>query len=174
MMSCDHIMFHTGLLSARQVPCHSRYGKCFRFLHSSCERVHVCVQQCQQCKTPPCFLLTSFSLTLTKGPLPGTVVDFWRLVWQERAPTIVMITNLVEGTKKKCHQYWPDKDSTKFGPFEVSLIDQQILADYTVRILIVQVWYMSATVPALYATVMYSVHCCFNYRLKAFLMTYIM
>ncbi|CAI8052760.1 Receptor-type tyrosine-protein phosphatase alpha [Geodia barretti] len=74
----------------------------------------------------------------TQGPLPVTVVDFWRLVWQERAPTIVMITNLVEGTKIKCHQYWPDKDSARFGPFEVSLIDQQTLADYTVRTLIVQ------------------------------------
>ena len=116
MVPCDHITFHTGLLSARQVPCHSRYGK---------YAVELLVQ----------------TLTLTVGPLPGTVVDFWRLVWQERAPTIVMITNLVEGTKIKCHQYWPDKDSTKFGPFEVSLIDQQILADYTVRILIVQVLY---------------------------------
>ena len=116
-------------------------------------------------KTPPCSLLTSplplsssLSLILSdSGPLPKTVVDFWRLVWQERAPTIVMITNLVEGTKKKCHQYWPDKDSTKFGPFEVSLIDQQILADYTVRILIVQVWYMSAAISALHA------HCYFDY-----------
>ena len=50
-----------------------------------------------------------------------------------------MITNLVEVKKIKCHQYWPDKDSTKFGPFEVSIIDQQILADYTIRTLIVQV-----------------------------------
>ena len=73
------------------------------------------------------------------GPLPVTVVDFWRLVWQERVPTVVMITNLVEGTKIKCHQYWPDNDSARFGPFEVSLIDQQTLADYTVRTLIVQV-----------------------------------
>ena len=50
-----------------------------------------------------------------------------------------MITNLVEGTKTKCHQYWPDKDSVKFGPFEVSVIDQQILTDYTVRSLVLQV-----------------------------------
>ena len=76
---------------------------------------------------------------LPPGPLPVTVVDFWRLVWQERVPTVVMITNLVEGTRIKCHQYWPDKDSARFGPFEVSLIDQQTLADYTVRTLIVQV-----------------------------------
>ena len=50
-----------------------------------------------------------------------------------------MITNLVEGTKTKCHQYWPNKDSVKFGPFEVFIIDQQILADYTIRTLLIQV-----------------------------------
>ena len=67
------------------------------------------------------------------------MVDFWRLVWQERAPTIVMITNLEEGKKIKCHQYWPDKDSVKFGPFEVSIIDRQTVADYTIRTLMLQV-----------------------------------
>ena len=84
--------------------------------------------------------VTVFSHLLhAPGPLPRTVVDFWRLVWQERVPTVVMITNLVEGTKTKCHQYWPDKDSVKFGPFEVSIIDQQILADYTISTLVLQV-----------------------------------
>ena len=73
------------------------------------------------------------------GPLPRTTVDFWRLVWQERAPIVVMITNLVEGTETKCHQYWPDKGSVKFGPFKVSIIDQQILADYIIRTLVLQV-----------------------------------
>ena len=73
------------------------------------------------------------------GPLPKTVVDFWRLVWQERAPTVVMITNLVEGTKIKCQQYWPESGAQTFGPFQVTISDQQILADYTIRSLQVQV-----------------------------------
>ena len=73
------------------------------------------------------------------GPLPKTVVDFWRLVWQERSPTIVMITNLVEGTKIKCQQYWPEGGAQEFGPFLVTITDQQILADYAVRRLLVQV-----------------------------------
>ena len=73
------------------------------------------------------------------GPLPKTVVDFWRLVWQERVPTIVMITNLVEGTKIKCQQYWPDAGAQTYGPFQVTISDQQILADYTTRSLLVQV-----------------------------------
>ena len=69
------------------------------------------------------------------------MVDFWRLVWQERAPTIVMIINLVEGTKIKCQQYWPESGAQSYGPFQVTITDQQILADYTIRSLLVQVWW---------------------------------
>ena len=61
------------------------------------------------------------------------LVDFWRLVWQERPHTIVMVTNLKEGNKKKCEQYWPDSGRKSFGPFTVMLIEQHILADCTIR-----------------------------------------
>ena len=67
------------------------------------------------------------------------MVDFWRLVWQEKAPTIVMITNLEEGGKTKCQQYWPDSGNKAFGPFQVTVTNQQMLADYTIRSLLVQV-----------------------------------
>ena len=71
--------------------------------------------------------------------MPKTLVDFWRLMWQEKPPTIVMVTNLKEGTKTKCQQYWPDAGAQSFGPFLVTITDQQILADYTTRSLLVQV-----------------------------------
>ena len=61
------------------------------------------------------------------------------MVWQERAPSIVMITNLEEGGKLKCQQYWPDSGTKNYGPFQVSIIKQQILADYTIRELTVKV-----------------------------------
>ena len=35
----------------------------------------------------------------TQGPLPNTVGDFWRLLWDKKASTIVMLTNLVEKMK---------------------------------------------------------------------------
>ncbi len=35
----------------------------------------------------------------TQGPMSNTVHDFWRMVWQEKAPIIVMITKLREKNK---------------------------------------------------------------------------
>ena len=78
-------------------------------------------------------------MSLYAGPLPKTLVDFWRLVWQERPPSIVMITNLEEGGKIKCQRYWPGTGRCSFGPFEVTLTDQQMFADYTTRTLEAQV-----------------------------------
>lgn len=31
-----------------------------------------------------------------QGPLPQTVGDFWRLVWEQQSRTLVMLTNCVE------------------------------------------------------------------------------
>ena len=73
------------------------------------------------------------------GPVPRTVVDFWRMVWQERGASIVMITNVVEGKKTKCEQYWPLSGSLEFGPYKITVTNQQILADYTIGTLNVEV-----------------------------------
>lgn len=41
----------------------------------------------------------------TQGPIVSTVADFWRMVWQERTPIIVMITNIEEMNEVRtpCH-----------------------------------------------------------------------
>ncbi|KAJ2618129.1 phosphotyrosine-specific ptp2-like protein [Coemansia sp. RSA 1365] len=43
----------------------------------------------------------------TQGPLPATVVDFWRMVWEEHTRVIVMLTTEFENGRPKCHRYWP-------------------------------------------------------------------
>ncbi|GMT20195.1 hypothetical protein PFISCL1PPCAC_11492, partial [Pristionchus fissidentatus] len=45
----------------------------------------------------------------TQGPTQHTVHDFWRMVFQERASSIVMLCRPVEEGKSKCTVYWPEK-----------------------------------------------------------------
>lgn len=102
---------------------------------------HVFIEAMPPQITMHCTLLPLFDVhnIIITGPKPETVVDFWRLVWQERPPTIVMITNLKEGNKKKCEQYWPESGSINYGPFKISLTEQQVLADYCIRTFLVTV-----------------------------------
>uniref|UniRef100_A0A1I8ACJ7 Protein-tyrosine phosphatase n=1 Tax=Steinernema glaseri TaxID=37863 RepID=A0A1I8ACJ7_9BILA len=46
----------------------------------------------------------------TQGPLQQTVHDFWRMVFQERAGTILMLCKPSEDFKQKCHVYWPESE----------------------------------------------------------------
>ena len=39
-----------------------------------------------------------------QGPLEGTVEDFWRMVWEQGAKTIVMVTGEVEEGKRACER----------------------------------------------------------------------
>lgn len=35
----------------------------------------------------------------TQGPLANTIIDFYRMIWQEHVPVVVMITRLFEKNK---------------------------------------------------------------------------
>ncbi|XP_022653946.1 protein-tyrosine-phosphatase PTP1-like [Varroa destructor] len=50
------------------------------------------------------------SYILTQGPLPETVGHFWLMVWEQRAPVIIMLNKIIEKQRLKCHKYWPDSD----------------------------------------------------------------
>ena len=57
------------------------------------------------------------------------------MVWQTNAQTIVMITNLKEGSRMKCTQYWPEEkgQSTEYGPFIVTMVEEKEYADFSIR-----------------------------------------
>ena len=47
----------------------------------------------------------------SQGPLPNTLVDFWRMIWEADVSVIVMACNEREGGKYKCESYWPQDSS---------------------------------------------------------------
>jgi len=55
------------------------------------------------------------------------------MVWELDVQTVVMLTNLEEKGRVKCHQYWPDDKVTIPGPVKVSMQEQLELADYSIR-----------------------------------------
>ncbi|XP_068563645.1 receptor-type tyrosine-protein phosphatase C isoform X2 [Cebidichthys violaceus] len=53
-------------------------------------------------------------------PLPDTMADFWSMVYQKKASTIVMLSDCSEGDQESDCVYW-DKDKKTFGDIEVEL-----------------------------------------------------
>ncbi|XP_026017687.1 receptor-type tyrosine-protein phosphatase delta isoform X28 [Astatotilapia calliptera] len=69
----------------------------------------------------------------TQGSLPETFGDFWRMLWEQRSATIVMMTKLEERSRVKCDQYWPTRGTETYGLIQVTLLDTVELATYCVR-----------------------------------------
>ncbi|XP_042179140.1 phosphatidylinositol phosphatase PTPRQ-like isoform X3 [Oncorhynchus tshawytscha] len=76
----------------------------------------------------------------TQGPLPGTVADFWRMIWETRTRTIAMLTQCYEKGRIRCHQYWPEdnKPVTVFGDIIITKLTEDVYPDWTVRALKVE------------------------------------
>ncbi|XP_022097247.1 receptor-type tyrosine-protein phosphatase delta-like [Acanthaster planci] len=56
----------------------------------------------------------------TQMPMPNTVADFWRMVYDHKATTIVMLNTLVpEDKTMSC--YWPQEGQIDFGPLVIEL-----------------------------------------------------
>ncbi|XP_035312033.1 receptor-type tyrosine-protein phosphatase delta isoform X7 [Cricetulus griseus] len=69
----------------------------------------------------------------TQGSLPETFGDFWRMIWEQRSATVVMMTKLEERSRVKCDQYWPTRGTETHGLVQVTLLDTVELATYCVR-----------------------------------------
>ncbi|RXN30220.1 receptor-type tyrosine- phosphatase beta-like protein [Labeo rohita] len=70
----------------------------------------------------------------TQGPLPGTKDDFWRMVWEQNAHSLVMVTQCVERGMVKCDRYWPtDSEPLYYGDVVVQLLSEKILPEWTIR-----------------------------------------
>ncbi|KAK4315471.1 hypothetical protein Pmani_013386 [Petrolisthes manimaculis] len=77
----------------------------------------------------------------TQGPKPISVSDFWRMVWELKVYTIVMLTNLRENGKNKCAEYWPAPGDQPLRSGNVTIINQteEVGDDHVVRYLVINV-----------------------------------
>ncbi|XP_032877125.1 receptor-type tyrosine-protein phosphatase kappa isoform X5 [Amblyraja radiata] len=69
---------------------------------------------------------------VTQHPLPNTVKDFWRLVYDYGCTSVVMLNelDLVQG----CPQYWPEEGTLRYGPIQVDCISCSMDCDLVSRI----------------------------------------
>ena len=107
------------------------------------------------------------ALVVHIAPVPGTVDDFWQMMWDQRINMVVMLTKTMEGGKVCAHIYnmhikldteWqPSKtlilqsksedyysespgDTFSSGSFEIRTLSLKYHVDYEVRVLeVVQV-----------------------------------
>uniref|UniRef100_A0A8C4PCP5 protein-tyrosine-phosphatase n=1 Tax=Dromaius novaehollandiae TaxID=8790 RepID=A0A8C4PCP5_DRONO len=69
---------------------------------------------------------------VTQHPLPNTVTDFWRLVFDYNCSSIVMLNEM--DAAQLCMQYWPEKTSCCYGPIQVEFVSADIDEDIINRI----------------------------------------
>ncbi|XP_036149431.1 tyrosine-protein phosphatase 10D isoform X2 [Monomorium pharaonis] len=74
-----------------------------------------------------------------QGPKEETTYDFWRMVNQYNINIIVMLTQLVEKGKEKCHQYYPTiEESFRFENMTIRCTSEFDFRTHTQRTLILQ------------------------------------
>lgn len=60
-----------------------------------------------------------------QAPVPHTIGDFWRMVWEQNSSVVVMLTRLVENDRIKAHTYWPPLGHThSYGLFSVAVTEE--------------------------------------------------
>ncbi|KAI8488818.1 hypothetical protein Bbelb_333360 [Branchiostoma belcheri] len=70
----------------------------------------------------------------TQGPVPFTVPDFWRMVWEQNSRVLVMLTQCWERGKPKCERYWPeDEEPVFYGDIVVKMLSENTEDDWTCR-----------------------------------------
>ncbi|KAF5907246.1 NAD kinase isoform X1, partial [Clarias magur] len=68
---------------------------------------------------------TEHDFICTQAPLPSTIADFWRMVWEQNVQVIVMVTSLKEYGKVLCNQYWPPERGTGcYGALQVTTVSR--------------------------------------------------
>ncbi|XP_073725199.1 receptor-type tyrosine-protein phosphatase beta [Misgurnus anguillicaudatus] len=67
-----------------------------------------------------------------QGPLPMTVNDFWRMIWEKNVYTVVMLTKCNEQGRVKCEKYWPS-GTAHYHNISVTITAEITMDSWTIR-----------------------------------------
>ncbi|XP_037067260.1 receptor-type tyrosine-protein phosphatase C isoform X2 [Peromyscus leucopus] len=70
-----------------------------------------------------------------QGPRDETVDDFWRMIWEQKATVIVMVTRCEEGNRNKCAEYWPcmEEGTRAYRDVIVKITEHKRCPDYIIQ-----------------------------------------
>ncbi|XP_060088332.1 receptor-type tyrosine-protein phosphatase C [Heteronotia binoei] len=70
-----------------------------------------------------------------QGPKDETMDDFWRMIWEQKATVIVMVTRCEEGNRNKCAKYWPsmEEETASYGDIIVKISNCKVCPDYNIQ-----------------------------------------
>ncbi|KAL9105520.1 MAG: hypothetical protein Q9227_009317 [Pyrenula ochraceoflavens] len=101
----------------------NRYNNIFPYDHSRVRLQDVPMSECDYVNAS--YVETTFSnkrYIATQAPIPATFNDFWRVLWEQDARVVVMLTAESEGGQVKSHAYWHTGD---YGPLKVKLLSEK-------------------------------------------------
>uniref|UniRef100_A0A6B2EF70 Putative mucin-22-like isoform x1 n=1 Tax=Phlebotomus kandelakii TaxID=1109342 RepID=A0A6B2EF70_9DIPT len=71
-----------------------------------------------------------------QAPMENTIIDFWRMIWEQSSRVIIMATDLTENGIEKCAEYLPPSSvldcNRIFGDFHVTLKNREVKDKYAV------------------------------------------
>uniref|UniRef100_A0A1B6I8F7 Protein-tyrosine-phosphatase n=1 Tax=Homalodisca liturata TaxID=320908 RepID=A0A1B6I8F7_9HEMI len=131
-----------NLVSANK-PCNQVKNRSQQFIPVECSRVHLTpkpgVDGSDYINASWCLGFKKLrEFILTQHPLTSTVFDFWQMVWDHNAQTVVLLSPLTPDSEEYC-VFWPAEGETLDGEnFKVKLIEESELDGTVSRDLTVQ------------------------------------
>ncbi|XP_070563083.1 receptor-type tyrosine-protein phosphatase mu-like [Ptychodera flava] len=71
---------------------------------------------------------------VTQIPLPNTMCDFWRMVYDYNSYSIIALNDMAS-KDKSVGQYWPEDGALEFGPFTIETVSRDVEGSIIIRTL---------------------------------------
>ncbi|XP_070197894.1 receptor-type tyrosine-protein phosphatase T-like [Littorina saxatilis] len=131
--SLPHIFEQATTLEAEQHQDRNRFPHILAYDHS---RVELSIDSASRCHYINANFMSGYRsercYIAAQSPYNDvTAVDFWRLIYQQKVKTVVMIANIVEDNIVKCTQFWPEKGKVSISNFYLELQEKMEYTNVT-------------------------------------------